>query len=346
MVAPYLTADRMLESGGFAAHYEAWRQYEAAKGEDAPSLQETIDPIVLSIWERRHGITFTGSTKRLEATESEAAETLQQYSTRRQAEAAAAAKLVFAIIAPKGEKGSAEFISRACKWQPIPGASVVLQADMHEVKFEQKLLQLAYTPAPKELIKMYLGCFHNRMQQELSTFGKGNPEAGRAAFTTWTEYANKVHEMAKAIENAEHYRSLFGLKEQKTKEPPKVDPKKGDSGKKDTPKERPKKDLSTIQCRKCNQYGHYADKCQAKKDSEPETRGRSSGTVSQPKGADKSRDSTPIARREFNRAGRGERSPGRLDGWSASMVSEVADELEARMAAKLKTKSDLSSDSE
>ena len=65
MVAPYLTPDRMLEFGGFAAHYEAWRQYEAAKGEDAPSLQETIDPIVLSIWERRHAIEFKGSTKRL-----------------------------------------------------------------------------------------------------------------------------------------------------------------------------------------------------------------------------------------------------------------------------------------
>ena len=67
MVAPYLTPDRMLEFGGFAAHYEAWRQYEAAKGEDAPSLQETIDPTVLSIWGRRHGITFTGSTKRLDS---------------------------------------------------------------------------------------------------------------------------------------------------------------------------------------------------------------------------------------------------------------------------------------
>ena len=343
MVAPYLTPDRMLEFGGFAAHYEAWRQYEAAKGEDAPSLQETIDPTVLSIWGRRHEIKFTGSTKRLDT------ETLDQYSLRRRTEAAAAAKLVFAIIAPKGEKGSAEFISRACKWQPVPGASVLLQADMHEVKFEQKLLQLGYEPAPKELIKMYLGCFHSRMQQELSTFGKGNPndgDAGRAAFTTWTEYANKVHEMAKAIENAEHFRSLFGLKEQKPKESPKVDPKKADSGKKDNPTVRPKKDLSTVQCRKCHQYGHYADKCQAKKDSEPETRGRLTGAVSQPKSTDKGRDLTPVARREFNRAGRGERSPGRLDGWSASMVSEVADELEARLAAKSKAKPDLSSDSE
>ena len=61
---------------------------------------------------------------------------------------------------------------------------------------------------------------------------------------------------------------------------------------------------------------------------------------------DKGRDLTPVARREFNRAGRGERSPGRLDGWSASMVSEVADELEARLAAKSKAKPDLSSDSE
>ena len=92
MVAPYLTPDRMLEFGGFAAHYEAWRQYEAAKGEDAPSLQETIDPIVLLIWERRHGIEFKGSTKRLEATDEKAAETLDQYSKRRLAKAAAAAK--------------------------------------------------------------------------------------------------------------------------------------------------------------------------------------------------------------------------------------------------------------
>ena len=77
---------------------------------------------------------------------------------------------MFAIIAPKGEKGRADFISRVCKWQPVQGASVVTQIEIHEVKFEQKLLQLSYTPTKKELIKMYLGYLHNRIQQELTTY--------------------------------------------------------------------------------------------------------------------------------------------------------------------------------
>ena len=80
---------------------------------------------------------------------------------------------MFAIIPPKGEEGRADFISRACKWQPAQGASVVTQIEIHDLKFEQKLLQLSYTPTKKDLVKKYLGCLHNRI------YSKSSPHTGR-----------------------------------------------------------------------------------------------------------------------------------------------------------------------
>ena len=58
MVAPYLTAEKMMEPEGFRRHYELWRQYSVVKGADAPWLKRTMDPEVIEALEANHGTTF------------------------------------------------------------------------------------------------------------------------------------------------------------------------------------------------------------------------------------------------------------------------------------------------
>ena len=62
MVAPYLTAEKMMEPEGFRRHYETWRQFSVVKGADAPWLKRTMDPEVIEALEANHGTQF-GSDK-------------------------------------------------------------------------------------------------------------------------------------------------------------------------------------------------------------------------------------------------------------------------------------------
>ena len=58
MVAPYLTAEKMMEPEGFRRHYETWRQFSVVKGADAPWLKRTMDPEVIEALEANHGTQF------------------------------------------------------------------------------------------------------------------------------------------------------------------------------------------------------------------------------------------------------------------------------------------------
>ena len=95
-MAPYLTTKEMLTPGGFATHYQRWLQYEVAKGDSAPSFQQTFEAGLLRMLQKRHGVVFSESPEMKEG------ETSETFSTRRIADATQAADKIFEVVAPRG----------------------------------------------------------------------------------------------------------------------------------------------------------------------------------------------------------------------------------------------------
>ena len=160
-MAPYLTTKEMLAPGGFATHYQRWLQYEVAKGDSAPSFQQTFEAGLLRMLQKRHGVVFS------ESAEMKDAETSEQFSTRRIADATQAADKIFEVVAPRGINDAATFIMEKCAFKVQEDTSLLLQVGIHEAEFSQALAQLGKDVSEHEKIKYYLDCFGQEMKKEL-----------------------------------------------------------------------------------------------------------------------------------------------------------------------------------
>jgi hypothetical protein len=300
LMAPYLTTKEMLAPGGFATHYQRWLQYEVAKGDSAPSFQQTFEAGLLRMLQKRHGVVFS------ESAEMKDAETSEQFSTRRIADATQAADKIFEVVAPRGINDAATFIMEKCAFKVQEDTSLLLQVGIHEAEFSQALAQLGKDVSEHEKIKYYLDCFGQEMKKELKNAGSENKKLKRKTFEEWGQFADHVHTLAANIEKAESLRKLFyGSKSQR-------------DGKSKIASEKPEKDRSTsrfdrsqIQCHKCKKFGHFQDQCT---EQEP-VRGRPEARQPQrPRG-----DSIDVALRRSARIGAKKSGDGK---WMAAMAAE------------------------
>ena len=302
-MAPYLTTKEMLTPGGFATHYQRWLQYEVAKGDSAPSFQQTFEAGLLRMLQKRHGVVFSESPEMKEG------ETSESFSTRRIADATQAADKIFEVVAPRGINDAASFIMEKCAFKVQEDTSLLLQVGIHEAEFSQALAQLGKDVAEHEKIKYYLDCFGQEMKKELKNAGAENKKLKKKSFEEWGQFADHVHTLAANIERAESLRKLFyGSKPQR-------------DGKSAIASEKPEKDRSNsrfdrsqIQCHKCKKFGHFQDQCT---EQEP-VRGRPEARQPQrPRG-----DSIDVALRRSARIGA--KNTGISGGkWIAAMATEL-----------------------
>lgn len=209
-LAPYFTAQLLLVPGAFATHLETYTQYANTKGADALWLQETLDPMLIKTLRSRHKIEFKAKVAQGES-ESEA-----DFCKRRLDDARETAQKIFQLIAPHGTKDSADFVVKECRFKFLPDVSISLQVSMHETKFEARIAQLNLEHTSEdELAKIYLRCLSMPMQKELKLWGKARGKS------KWRDFASRSFEMAEAIENAEHFRRLFGMAQADPKPAPK-----------------------------------------------------------------------------------------------------------------------------
>ena len=327
MVAPYLTAEKMMEPEGFRRHYEIWRQYSVVKGADAPWLKRTMDPEVIEALEANHGTTF-GTDEAQQKGESD-----EDYIRRKEADAEQVAKSIFLVAAPKGTAASRDFISKACRWDvktlKTNGMSLTLYSSMHRVRFKQRSAQLGDEHRTEQaLIKAYLACFHRKMEAELKHWSK------EKKVTSWTQLAQHVQDICVTVEKAEHYRLLLGLGSPGNTQTP--TPTNSHSSAKAGEKKASKKDDESKDERKCftcGKTGHVKANCPLRNAAADASKGRSSENSES-----KNKSTTPARSGDVRRSGRERTAPERYGfssssakKWLAAAVKKMSAEEIARL---------------
>ena len=327
MVAPYLTAEKMMEPEGFRRHYETWRQFSVVKGVDAPWLKRTMDPEVIEALEANHGTQFGVDEAQKKG------EPDEDYIRRKEADAEQVAKSIYLVAAPKGTAASRDFISKACRWDvktlKTNGMSLTLYSSMHRVRFKQRSAQLGDEHRTEQaLIKAYLACFHRKMEAELKHWSK------EKKVTSWTQLAQHVQDICVTVEKAEHYRLLLGLGSPGNTQTP--TPTNSHSSAKAGEKKASKKDDESKDERKCftcGKTGHVKANCPMRNAGADASKGRSSENSES-----KNKSTTPARSGDVRRSGRERTAPERYGfssssakKWLAAAVKKMSAEEIARL---------------